>query len=119
MRKMLLNKTKKIKLIEKTKKADSFFKRFKGLMFSKKPDYALIFDFGREVRIEGSIHMFFVFFPIDLVYLDEKKRVTEIVKGIKPFTLNFTPKKKARYLIEFPEQIIKNKINEGDELQWI
>jgi len=116
---MLLNKTNNRKIIERIRLADSYWKKLKGLMFSGKHDYALIFDFGGESRIKASIHMLFVFHSIDLVYLSEGRKVVDLVEGIRPFTLNYTPKKNARYLIELPEGTIKkNRIKLGDEVDW-
>jgi hypothetical protein len=115
---MIYNKTRKIKLIEKSKVANSFLKRFKGLMFSKKPDYALIFELKKEGKLNASIHMLFVFFPIDVVYLNSEKKVVDIKLNLKPFALNYTPKKKAKYFIEFPAGIIEKKISLNEELEW-
>jgi len=118
---MLYNKTRRKEIIGRVKKADSFWQKFKGLMFKRKGNYnyALIFDFGAEKRIEASIHMLFVFFPIDLVYLNKEKKVVELKHGIKPWSLNYTPKREARYLVELPEGTIKKeKIGLKDELRW-
>ncbi|MFH0955548.1 MAG: DUF192 domain-containing protein [Candidatus Micrarchaeota archaeon] len=116
---MLFNKTQNKKITEKTRFADSFFKKFRGLMLEKKEsfDYALIFDFGSEKKTGASIHMLFVFFPIDLVYLDEKKKVTDIKTAISPWTLNYTPKNPSRFLAELPVGAAKG-IQIGDKLDW-
>ena len=116
---MLFNKSKKNKVLEKVKYATGTFGKFMGLMFEKKNnfDYALVFDFGEEKRISASIHMFFVFFRIDAVYLDKEKTVVDIARGLKPFMLNYTPKKKARFLIEISPKRGKL-INIGDKLDW-
>ncbi|MCM8757010.1 MAG: DUF192 domain-containing protein [Candidatus Omnitrophica bacterium] len=85
--------------------ADSFFLKLRGLMFEKKErfDYALVFPFEQEKRLGASIHMLFVFFPITAAYLDSKKRVVDVAV-VKPFSLNYTPKKAAKYLIELPKE---------------
>ncbi len=116
---MLYNKTKQRMIIQKISLADSLFKKFKGLMFERKEnfDYALVFDFGCEVKTRASVHMLFVFFPIDLIFLDNQKRVVDIKEKFRPFELNYTPKKPARYLIELP-QGSAFKIQVGDELEW-
>lgn len=114
---MLYNKTTKKKVIEKTRKADTFFKRFKGLMFSKKPDYALIFELEKEGTLNASIHMLFVFFAIDVVYLDSKKKVVDIKLNLRPGALNYTPKKPSKYFIEFLAGTVGNKISLNDELE--
>lgn len=116
---MLFNKTQNQKIIEKTRLANSFSEKFKGLMFERKErfDYGLIFDFGREATWEVSIHMLFVFFPIDLVYLNEQKKIVDIKLGIKPWALNYTPQKPARYLAELPAGIAQA-VRLGDQLEW-
>lgn len=116
---MLFNQTTQKKIIDSVHVADSAWKKFRGLMFEKKKrfDYVLIFDFGRETTWGASIHMLFVFFPISLVYLNEKKYVVDIKQSIQPWTVNYTPKKQARYLVELPPENGK-KISLGDELNW-
>lgn len=71
-----------------------------GLMFSRKKN--LLFEFDKEQRI--PLHNFFVFYPINLVFLDKNKKVIEIKKNFKPFTV-YTSKKKASYLFETPYEI--------------
>lgn len=116
---MLYNRTQNKKIIENVRLANSAMEKFKGLMFEKKNrfDYGLVFDFNRETRMGASIHMLFVFFPIDLVYLDEKKKVTDIRLSIAPWTLNYTPKKPSRFLAELPVGAAKG-IQIGDKLDW-
>jgi uncharacterized membrane protein (UPF0127 family) len=71
-----------------------------GLMFSRKRN--LLFEFDKEQRI--PLHNFFVFFPINLVFMDKNKRIIEIKKNFKPFTF-YTSKEKAKYLLETPFEI--------------
>ena len=71
-----------------------------GLMFSRKKN--LLFVLGKEQRV--PLHNFFVFYPINLVFLDKNKKVIEIKKNFKPFTL-YTSKKKASYLLETPFEV--------------
>lgn len=87
-------------------------------MFRGKPDYALVFELEKETRLGASIHMLFVFFPIDVVYLDSGKKVVDIKSGLKPWSLNYTPKKAAKYFVEFPVGKLREKIGLGDVLQW-
>jgi uncharacterized protein len=115
----LFNSNSEKRIIEKVRIADSYFKKMRGLMFEKKSnfDYALVFDVGKESRLKASIHMLFVFFPIDVVYLNSEKKVVDIVHGIKPFSLNYTPKAGARYFIELPEGKAEN-IRLKDKIEW-
>jgi uncharacterized membrane protein (UPF0127 family) len=115
---MLYSRSAKRKLAENVRVASGFFGRFMGLMFERRKhfDYALVFDFGTEKRAGASIHMLFVFFPIDAVYLDSSQKVVDIAR-LTPFSLNYTPKRKARFLIEMPAGTA-GRIKEGDELEW-
>jgi len=54
-----------------------------------------VFD-NEQVR---SFHMFFVFFPIDILFLDSKKRIVAVKEHFLPFTF-FTPKVAFRYAVE-------------------
>ena len=105
-------------MMQKTLFAETFFSKAKGLMFEKKSnfDYALVFVLEKESKIGASVHMMFVFFPIDIVYLDSKKMVVDKA-SLNPWLLNYTPKKPAKYFVELP----KGKAGEikiGDELGW-
>ena len=76
-----------------------FFSKAKGLMFSKRKN--LVFVFDDEKR--RSLHMFFVFFPIDVLFLDKDKKIIEIRKNLKPFGF-YKSKEKAMYVVELVEK---------------
>ncbi len=116
---MLFNKTTKRKVIGRIVLAQTPWQRLKGLMFEK-PErfkYGLVFALPRESRSAATIHMFFVFFPIDVVFLNKGKRVVDIVRKLQPFTPSYTPKKPAKYLIELPEGKSRG-VKEGHVLEW-
>ena len=75
----------------------SFFSKLRGLMFSKPKN--LIFVLNKESRINSAIHTFFVFFPIDVIWLDKNKKIVDQRKNVKPFSVAI-PKKKSKYIIE-------------------
>lgn|SRR3989338_6469354 len=78
---------------------DSFSKGL-GLMFSRRNNNkALVMEFNKEQKV--PLHMWFVFYPIDVLYLDENKKVVEIIKNFRPFTFYF-PEKKAKHVVELP-----------------
>jgi uncharacterized membrane protein (UPF0127 family) len=113
---MLKNITKNTIISKKLKFCNSLFSKATGLMFSKKKDRALVFDFFKEKII--SLHMLFVFYPIDVLFLDDKKRVVEIKQNLKPFRL-YTPKKKARFVIEVINGVVKSsRTRIGDKVQF-
>src|SRR3989338_7990502 len=113
----LINKTKKRIIIKKVKVAKTPAQRMRGLMFSRRPDYALILCMPRESRIGSAIHMLFVFYPLDVLFLNAKKRVVDKVLSLRPFSLNYVPKRAAKYVVELPEGLGK-KAGIGDLLQW-
>jgi len=93
--------------------AETMPQKIIGLMFRRKLNHALWFKLGKKTRIGASIHSFFVFFPFDIIWLDGKK-VVDLRKNVKPFTLNLTPEKPADSFIELPAGTIKKyKIKKG------
>ena len=71
-----------------------------GLMFKFPKNDGLLFIFRKEVFV--SLHTFFVFFPIDVVYLNQEKKVIKIRKKLIPFTL-FIPPVKCKYILELKD----------------
>jgi uncharacterized protein len=91
--------------------ADNIFSKGFGLMFKSRVDKPLIFPFEEEKLI--PLHMFFVFTPIDVLFLDRNKKIIEIKDNFKPFTY-YSPKNKAKYVIELsPGSVKENKIKKG------
>lgn len=113
---MIKNITKN-KIISKEKKFRmNFFSKSVGLMFSKKDFIPLIFVFEKEKIV--PLHMLFVFFQIDVLFLNSEKRVVEIKENFKPFTF-YAPKNKAKYIMELPINCIKrNKIRINDKIEF-
>lgn len=102
-----MNLSKKIDIIY----ADTFYKRFKGLMLKKDIDYALIFTNLKD----SSIHTHFMRFEIDVYFLDENKVVFEKIT-LKPWKF-YKPKKQAKYILETKKDELKIKI--GDRLEFL
>lgn len=61
----------------------------------------------------NSIHMLFMRFPIDAVFLDKNRIVLKIVKNLRPWRLE-SGHRKAKYTIEFPAKTVNFDV--GDEL---
>ena len=100
---MIVNKSKNTLISENESICDSFLCKAVGLMFSFRPK-ALFFIFNREQRL--GLHMLFVFFPIDVVFLDSMFHVVELKERLLPFTF-YNSRAKARYAIELPAGAIK------------
>ncbi len=112
---MIKNRTRKTIMAKKSKVCKGILSKGLGLMFSTKPKN-LIFIFKKE-KI-NPLHMFFVFFPIDTLFLDKNKIVVEVKENLRPFDL-YTPKKKSKYVIELPKDSIKrSKTRIGDKIAF-
>ena len=96
---------------------NNLFKQGMGLTFRKKMnDFAMIFPFNKSVKI--AVTMFFVFFPIDVIFLDEHNKVIELKENFKPFR-NYYSQQKMKTFIELPENTIKKyKIKLNDSVSW-
>ena len=112
---MITNQTQKFTIIKSEKVCKSIFCKAFGLMFRlKKPSEALVFVFGTERIV--ALHMLFVFFPIDVLFLDKGQKVVDIKKDFKPFSY-YSPKAKAMFVVELPTGVLgKTKI--GDKISF-
>jgi uncharacterized membrane protein (UPF0127 family) len=64
-----------------------------------------------------SIHMFFMKFAIDVIYLDRKKRVKKVVRALAPWRLSMCLP--AHSVIELPTGTIdRTQTAVGDELEF-
>ena len=117
--KSIKNRTRKTILSSDYRLCRSVGAKAWGLMFSnekKVKRHALIFEFGRPMQ--QSLHMFFVFYPIDLVFLDEKRKIIDMKQNFRPFTTYYSSKM-SKYVIELPQKTIdKSKTKTGDMLEW-
>ncbi|HDD31894.1 MAG TPA: DUF192 domain-containing protein [Thermococcus litoralis] len=114
---MLINKTKSKIWSGRVKVADTFFRRFRGLMLKPTIDYALVFVLPRETRINASIHMFFMLQSIDVIFLDSSREIVDL-KRAHPWRI-YMPRESAKYIIEAPLGVIDYLNAEiGDEVDW-
>ncbi len=105
-------------LMRNVRFAKNTLERTKGLMFEekKKFNYALVFEFPIESKIGTSLHMLFVFFPIDVLFLDKNQKVVDKIT-LQPFIPNYTPKKAAKYVIELPKGKTSG-VKLGQKINW-
>lgn len=106
-------------LIAKTKYLTNFLLKLKGLMFCKSlnKEEGIILVANNEGIFDTAIHMFFVFFPIDVVWLNKNLEVVDYKRNIKPFTPFIKPKKSAKYILELPINSTQN-LSLGDKLNF-
>jgi len=113
-RQRVVNLTRGTVLAERVEVADRGAKRRKGLL-------------GRDGLEQGeglwivpceSVHTFFMRFPIDLVYLDRKKRVRKVRSHVMPWRL--TACLSAHSVIELRAGAVRaTKTQPGDTLRFI
>ena len=88
---------------------DHLLRQGTGLMFRSRNsvnDTVWWFRFKSPRKV--TITMFFVFFPIDVIFLDDKDRIIEIRQDLKPFT-NYTSKNEVHAFIELEKGVVKNR----------
>ena len=90
--------------------------KFMGLMFSMDKSRVLVFEFAEEINI--SLHMLFVFYSIDVLFLDRRKTAVDMKKNFMPFTF-YSSRAKAKYAIELPAgKISKTGTKLGDRIYF-
>ncbi|MBR6635697.1 MAG: DUF192 domain-containing protein [Clostridia bacterium] len=94
MKKIIIKKNSQI-ITDNARRADSFFSRFKGLMFVKEieDNYAL------HITPCNQIHMLNMRFALDVIYLDENGRVVKVDENVQPGKICKT-EKRAKSVIE-------------------
>lgn len=96
--------------------ARSGFDKFFGLMFKfgLNDGEGMIFPTKKMKKLE--IHTFFVFFSIDLIFLNDVFKVVEIKRDFSPFQ-TYKTDVHVRYLIELPSGKAKD-VRFGDEIDF-
>ena len=111
--KVLRNKSTNKAISKQVIHARSTFRQGIGLMFHSKRDLIMHFNNPRII----SLHNFFVFFPLEIIILNENKQVIEIKQQFNPFTF-YTSKNKGSYCIELGTNAAKNHCKVGDILEF-
>jgi uncharacterized membrane protein (UPF0127 family) len=70
----------------------------------------------RESVALTAITMFFVFFPIAVVWLDRDKRVVDRVLA-RPFRPHYAPRLPAKYYVEGHPSLL-DRVQTGDQLEF-
>ncbi|GAB4321161.1 MAG: hypothetical protein Kow00117_10460 [Phototrophicales bacterium] len=105
-------------ILRKAKWCASFWCHLKGLQFVRNlpEDEGLLFVTGKETRSQATIHMFFMFFSIGIVWLDSQGKVVD-KKLAKPWRPAYAPSLPAQYYIEARPSVL-DKVQIGDILQF-
>ena len=65
-----------------------------------------------------SIHMFFMKFAIDVVFVDRKRRVRKLVENLRPWRISICLA--AHSVVELPVGVIRASATEkGDQLEFV
>ena len=72
-----------------------------GLMFCRTPTIAIL-QFNKPLQV--IIHIWFMFYAIDIYYIDNNSKIIETKSNLKPFS-HYKPKHKAKYIVEIPCRI--------------
>ena len=119
VKKMLFNKTQNKIITNSVHYCNNFFTQGNGLMFRSKQsvkDTAWIFPFNKPKNL--TVTMWFVFYPLDLVFLDKNKKILNLKSSILPFS-NYKPGVKFSYLVELESGVIKKqRLKVGEKLKF-
>lgn len=104
----LVNRTTGAVLARRVQVCDTPWTRSRGLMFRRHlaEDEALWFQLHRPGRFQAAIHMFFVFFPIGVVWVDGEGRVVDAALA-KPFRPWYAPSRAAAAFVEARPAILE------------
>lgn len=105
-------------LLPRLKWCQGFWCHLRGLMFRRSltDDEGLIFVYGRESKLDTSIHMFFMAFAIATVWLDKQGRVVDKVLA-KPWRPAYASHVPAQYTIEARPALL-DRVAIGDRLEF-
>lgn len=79
----IVNTTTGETLAERAELAETFLSRFLGLQGRRE----LPAGAGLVLAPTSSIHMFFMRFPIDAIFIDAEQRVTRVGRRLRPWTI--------------------------------
>jgi len=112
------NETRGERLLEHVRRCASFLCRLRGLTFRRSlgDEEGLLLVGNRESRADTAIHMFFVFFPIAAIWLDQNGHAVD-AKLARPFRPLYVPRVPARDVLEGPPTLLE-RVRVGDRLRF-
>ena len=112
------NETQGQTLVQSVQRADSFLTRLRGLTFRRSlgQDEGLLLVGRRESRSDASIHMFFVFFAIGVLWLDGENRVVDKIVA-RPFRPFYAPRSPAIGVLECQPGVLEQ-VEIGDQIRF-
>ncbi|MBN1178611.1 MAG: DUF192 domain-containing protein [Anaerolineae bacterium] len=112
------NETQKTQLLGRVRYCASFLCRLRGLTFRRAlgQDEGILLVGSRENRVDAAIHMFFVSFPIAVVWLDREGRVVDTCLA-RPWRPIYVPQGPAKDILEGPPGLLE-RVAVGDTLSF-
>jgi uncharacterized membrane protein (UPF0127 family) len=102
-------------IAEEVALANTSFTRLRGLMFRRRIAEAE----ALWLRPCNSVHTFWMFFAIDVIFLDRQLRIVKLVENMRPFRLTF-PHLAARSVVEMSAHTISRaSLKVGDQLEVV
>ncbi len=96
----------------------SFMCRLRGLMFRRKlaPGEGLLLVERSPGRAQTAIHMAMVFFPLGVIWIDDRQRVVDTRMAL-PWRV-YLPSAAACFVLEAEPQVLEC-VARGDELEFL
>jgi uncharacterized membrane protein (UPF0127 family) len=115
----IVNRETRQVIIQSVRWCSSRLCRLRGLQFrrSLKEGEALILVKEKDSTANSSIHMFFVFFPIAAIWINQEGKVTS-AQHAKPWRPYYASPKPASYVLETSPEYLE-KISVGDYLDFV
>ena len=103
----ITNKIRKTVIANKTEKAGNFLAKGLGLMFRGGigEDEGLLMEFGRPSK-NYTIWMLGMRFPIDIIFIGEDRKVTDVYSNVPPLSFRpstwkvYKPTKPVKWILE-------------------
>jgi len=109
------NLTRGVDIVTRGQVANTFWTRLRGLIGRQ----ALAPGEGLVIIPCKGVHMGFMRFPIDVIYVDKHNRVVDVDEHLRPWTIG-RPRARSRYVIEVPAGTVTvTGTTVGDELAII
>jgi uncharacterized membrane protein (UPF0127 family) len=111
---LIINRTKGTTIADAARRAANFLARGRGLMLAP----PLPEGGGLVLEPCNSIHMFFMRYPLDILFLNKEGAVVFMYKGIKPWRVGRVVRG-ARMAVELPVGTIEESKTElGDQISF-
>ena len=106
-------------LLDHLKWCDSFGSKLRGFTFRRalSPADGLVLVEKSDSRLTTSIHMFFVFFNLGVIWVNEAGEVVDSLVA-RPWRPSYAPQSPARYVIELHPSLLEQ-VQIGDHLQFL